>query len=211
MKTAFFGLLICFSVAECQADVILHDESVNGDLTPFSASAPDVSQPLSLFSLQNGRNIIKGTMTFRGSPALATDIDAFAFTVPSGSQLFSIKFDASKTTGTALQFQMAFSTGVAYNYSNINNPSLPPILGFVQTPIPSVGLSTITPSVLPLGQGNYNLSYDSGLLDSNGVLPLNPFDWTATLEITAVPEPSSVLLGLPIFALLGLVPVRKMF
>jgi hypothetical protein len=207
MKTAFFGIFVCIFTAVCHADLLLYDEAVSGDLTPFAAITPDVSQPLTLLSLQNGTNIVKGTMTFRNDTSLTFDIDAFAFSIPNGSQIVDIKFDAFKTSGSATTFLMAFSRGVAFNNLQSDNPLLPPVLGIVRTQIPSEGSSTFTSSVLPLGAGNYNLSFNSGLLEGSATfptLPQNQFNWTAKLEVTAVPEPSSVLLIMPIFTLIGL-------
>jgi hypothetical protein len=120
--------LLLFYTTAANAAVILHDEAIDGDLSPFAAITIDTSVPLTVFALSPGENQILGTMTLRALLSIPYDYDAFAFTVPIGSQLTSLSLETSKVSGDA-----AFDDGA---------PPLPPVLGVATTGIPGSSIGT---------------------------------------------------------------------
>src|SRR3982751_4477386 len=70
------------------APVVVWDEAVNGDL-PASGTLPNLQ-------LVSGPNEVRGNI---GESPTQGDFDGFVIQVPSGNQLTSISFSATRTTG----------------------------------------------------------------------------------------------------------------
>lgn len=176
------------------AAIILHDENLNGDLAPTPAITPDVDEPLQLFNLQVGQNQISGTMNLRAVTGIPFDIDAFAFRIPVNAFVDSILLETSKQIGGASFLRMSVSPGIQFNNSNIDDPPRPAILGGLGTAIDGSILATpVNASYLPLSSGEYSMSYDYTVIDDTPVLQENPFSWSMTFNVTAVPEPGTTL------------------
>lgn len=188
MKAVLFLVFIFASANLGRADFVLYDESISGDLNPPASLPQDqnLGLPLVLLDLQAGTNLIRGTMTYGGT----LDIDAFAFRVASNQMVDRIEMDAVRISGDPTSVTMAVSTGVSFNNSNIDDPPRPPILGIVNTSIPGQGISVTFPTFLPLNGGDYNMSFDQGVIGGNGT-GANSFSWTATFTVSAVPEPAT--------------------
>ncbi len=190
MKTLYTLTLIFAAFTNATAAVVLYDESLSGDLAPQPSLTPDVDEPLMRFTLHAGENQVRGDMNLRAVTGIPFDVDAFSITIPDGLFLDSISFETTRTIGGADFLAMAVSTGLQFNNSNIDDPPRPPILGTLATPIPGATTNPQNPAIFPLGPGDYSVSFELAVLDGP-IQENNPFQWTAHLNTTSVPEPSA--------------------
>jgi len=163
-----------FVASQVMAIPIAYDESIDGDLVIGA----------SLLNLGTGANMVQGTITWSNNPGVATDFDAFDFTVASGSALTSIFLNMSLQSvgsGTWSNVGWVLNTGTGAVGQNTGFPTIS---------------QSLFDSAMPLNTG----LFDMGITTFSGALASGDFrvaDYTLTLNVTSVPEPASLaLLGL---------------
>lgn len=182
------GAIVCVisSSAYVAAAPVAFDEAVSGDLV---GTLP-MGSPL---GFDVGINTVHGQMF--GTIFGGADVDSFAFTLPSGTQLTGIGFQyaASRNPGTTRALvRYALSPGDLF--------ISPGTLGNVTFDmLAAAGPAAVFGGALPLGPGTYGISWASTLLDASGAF-VDPgyfadYMWSFAVEsVAAVPEPASLAL-----------------
>lgn len=177
----FFALALSAIVATASAAPVSYDESSGGDFPVHSV--------LPIFSLEIGTNTIGGTIG-RQIPFF-DDFDSFAFTIPAGLRLKSGVVELTDRENDLVLVDWEL-------YEGATTPVGVPRLEHIR--VNSPGSSTVQTR---LGAGTFNF-YSVGWTMFDPAPALS--DYTFTLEVTAIPEPT---LGAYLIAsLVGLSPCR---
>jgi len=176
-----FVCVVVFGLSQTAfATPFSYSEIASGDLGQFLPSAK-------VFALAPGDNTVSGHFfqTLNGS---AVDIDAFAFTVPTGDSLTSITFEWTiATVGNVTGANAIFSLKGA----NSGAPTLAQSSNFSLRPSGSIVLFS---TVLPQGPGTYAVANNSLSIAGSGNTTRWDADYTWHLTVSSAPEPASLLL-----------------
>ncbi len=191
----------CFIIAAepTVATPLSYDEAISGDL-PGGA-------PFPVLPLDVGVNTVTGTSDFdaASSASLSADFDDFEFTVPASTQLVSVGFASNVTSVSGSPAWMRIETFIDTGDGStalacqenwvINQPSFSPAC-LVPPSSPNGTFET----VMPLDAGTYLLFM--GQFDASSP-SVTDFNYTWTLTVASVPEPSSVAALVSGLAVLG--------
>jgi hypothetical protein len=172
-----FGVALGFAAgltSSASAAPITYIESVGGDLSGLTPA---------VFTLDEGLNTVSGTTGFT-SPT--NDFDSFAFIVPEGLQVNSIKVIIPEISGDFVDAIW----GLYQGGTGLNQGTR---LQFVTVPAP--GSSTV--SSMPLPADSYNFSATRNDFTGSPVSA----DYTFIIDVAPVPEPTTSLSLLTIAAL----------
>jgi hypothetical protein len=190
------------STAALNAPVINYDESVSGDL-PQVTCPPNCVAPPSIGTLGIGTNTVSGSIfQSQGSDFFVNgfDLDDFSFVVPSGARLEAITYAFSVSTTTSL-----IGAGLPYQ---LHKDPVVPLTSQVVDIAAEVSPVSIFGDVLPLGDGEYFFRHAGVSLFCDPVPCRWDVNYTWSLVVSQVPEPSSLSIptlpreGLAVLALL---------
>ncbi|MGB7323735.1 MAG: hypothetical protein WBD31_02610 [Rubripirellula sp.] len=180
-------IVVSLSTNLALAAVVTYSESLDGDLAPSPSANPDVTEPLTVFNFDRGINTISGTMTYRRfAPSDPFDVDSFAFTIPSNTRLDFVSIDTILREGSPSAVAWAVNEGHEFN----NGALEPEYLGAISAPIPGNSGDRYTTGLFPLAAGDYNFSFNNGVIEPGSNARFHVFDYTASFDVVAVPEPS---------------------
>jgi hypothetical protein len=168
--------LLAGLAAASGATPIAYSESASGDLSAFL--------PGTRLTLDLGANTVSGTdHIFSFSDA---DMDSFAFTVPSGTEVTDISYSAQLTTDNT-------SATVFYTLDDGNAQPSGAVLAVQEIDLTSTTPTSVFSAAMPLMAGTY------GLVNSTfafGSAWTSNYVWTINVASTTtpVPEPATLLL-----------------
>ena len=174
-----FHLAVVGVVIGVQAAPIAYDERSDGDLT-FSNPYPTT------FTLDVGTNTVSGNSywTTLNCPSFC-DRDAYAFSVPAGTYVTSITRESTVNFGSIpsdARWTLRTGDGVGTEGNELE-------IAFAA--------STYVSEVVPLPTGDYHFQATHfgsfSFLEPSTTTPDYRFDYVWTLEVTAVPEPGSLV------------------
>jgi hypothetical protein len=173
--SAFYLLVVC-AVVDAQASPVAYDEQSDGDLT-FSRPYP------ATFMLDVGTNTVSGNSywTTLNCPSFC-DRDAYAFSVPAGTNVTSITRESTVNFGLIppdARWTLRTGNGVLTEGNELEIAYAAP---------------TYISKVIPLPPGDYHFqpTYFGSFFPGPATLDYR-FDYVWTLEVTAVPEPGALL------------------
>ncbi len=198
IPVAPLSVVLAISLAPIGSAGIIHDETVNGDLSS------DQNSPTNLGTLFAGSHNVKGTSTG------TTDRDFWTITIPANHLLTSIIIDG--LTSTDNQGFFAIRNGTSFpsltdatqlfgrtliGGAAGRNPGDDILDNLSQNNSPSPGLGTPSNFTPPLGQGTYSF----WIQENAGSIIYD-------LRFNVVPEPSSLLLASSVLGYLSRRRVR---
>ena len=171
---AFYLMVVC-AVVGAQASPVAYDEQSDGDLT-FSSPYP------ATFVLDVGTNTVSGNSYWTTLNHSFSDRDAYAFTVPAGTNVASITRESTVNFGLIppdARWTLRTGNGVLTEGNELEIAFAAP---------------TYTSKVVPLPPGDYHFepTYFGSIFPGPNT-PDYRFDYVWTLEVTAVPEPGALL------------------
>ncbi|WP_428508934.1 PEP-CTERM sorting domain-containing protein [Roseateles sp.] len=198
--------LILFAQAS-QSSPVHYDEAVSGDL---------VSGPVTQFSLGLGINTISGTMTLSsttdalGEPQMFIDQDPFAFSIVPGGHIRRMsvtgQFLANGQSSNTTAFSWTWTLVDALSQALIGQDCLS-LVGSTCRSMAAGGSDLFSGL---LGQSTY-MVYSAGAFQSLDFMQPagGSFQYTTSIEVTDVPEPSTFASTSAALLGLGLVTARR--
>jgi hypothetical protein len=187
VKHSIIGLIATLGFISSVNAAVIHDESIDGDLSDDNLMPTEI--PL-IGSVSLGSNLVRGTTI-----AAPIDRDFWSLTIPDGQALTAIVIEAYSNTDNVGLSQSFFAVREGIGFPAIDNPDVllgSALIGAAPGSQQGDNILDDLGQALPGGSG-FNGSLGSGTYTFWTQETVGEVTYSFDFQISTVPEPTSIL------------------